>query len=350
MSRDIAIANSHAHCDDDFPSLSDADDTASPDDSLFVSNRPDEFTDHVRANLAPHHVKYADPSKFNATSRIVKVDEIALVDISYAVNAKISPAPVDDLILVHSVIGGAGVIRNGEREFELSPSVIHVSAPGDKLDFLKTAGSRYLTVKTTRGMLKECMSDLASYPIRGDVEFMEMGMEDARLARAWNEQVIHLMRQASLLCDRHFAARHFRILLEMLLMNVPHNFSEFLHNHDGGALPAHIGKTVEIINGNLSDSISLIDLAQATGVSVRSIQAGFTKSFGTSPAAYIRSARLKRLHERLKRAEPGDTVTDLMLIFGISNFGRYAHYYKEIYGCPPSATLRKFSDSGVLIN
>ncbi len=45
-----------------------------------------------------------------------------------------------------------------------------------------------------------------------------------------------------------------------------------------------------------------------------------------------------------------DTVTDLMLIFGISNFGRYAHYYKEIYGCPPSATLRKFSDSGVLIN
>jgi hypothetical protein len=47
------------------------------------------------------------------------------------------------------------------------------------------------------------------------------------------------------------------------------------------------------------------------------------------------------LHQALLSANSGQSVTSLMLGVGIANFGRYAHYYRQRIGVPPSVTLRR---------
>jgi len=74
---------------------------------------------------------------------------------------------------------------------------------------------------------------------------------------------------------------------------------------------------------------------------VRSLQNGFKHFLGLTPLEYVRRHRLERLHAALLESDGGANVTELMLECGIVNFGRYAQYYRQQYGCLPSETLRK---------
>jgi transcriptional regulator GlxA family with amidase domain len=77
------------------------------------------------------------------------------------------------------------------------------------------------------------------------------------------------------------------------------------------------------------------------GVSVRSLQNGFRQFLGVTPLEYVRRHRLEQLHRALMDSQSRANVTELMLECGIANFGRYAQYYRQQYGCLPSETLRR---------
>ncbi len=61
---------------------------------------------------------------------------------------------------------------------------------------------------------------------------------------------------------------------------------------------------------------------------------------GLTPVEYVRRHRLEQLHAALSTGDPQSNITAKMLDCGITNFGRYAHYYRQQYGCSPSETLR----------
>lgn len=51
---------------------------------------------------------------------------------------------------------------------------------------------------------------------------------------------------------------------------------------------------------------------------------------------------MQRAHSELRAADPscGDTVTDIAARWGYFSPGRFSVQYREIYGIPPSQTLR----------
>ena len=92
---------------------------------------------------------------------------------------------------------------------------------------------------------------------------------------------------------------------------------------------------------HVTDLRSIAEIAGCVGVTPRTLQNGFRQVFNMTPAEYVRDIRIQALHEALLRADPTQSVTEVMQNMGIVNFGRYAHYYRQQVGVVPSVTLKR---------
>jgi AraC-like DNA-binding protein len=102
---------------------------------------------------------------------------------------------------------------------------------------------------------------------------------------------------------------------------------------------AHVRRLEEWMDINVSEPVSVEDLARAAGVSVRSLQIACRRWRGCTPMDLLRRRRLDAAGEALRRAEPGATVTAVATEFGFFNFGRFAALYRDRFGETPSQTL-----------
>lgn len=103
---------------------------------------------------------------------------------------------------------------------------------------------------------------------------------------------------------------------------------------------AYVARALAFIEANCADDIGLADLTRATGVSVRTLQYGFMERFGVGPTAYLKQARLRRIRDALRAAEPGTgTVGDIAARWGFYNGSSFARAYHKLFGELPSQTL-----------
>lgn len=93
-------------------------------------------------------------------------------------------------------------------------------------------------------------------------------------------------------------------------------------------------------------ALSSPDLAAAAGVSVRVLQLAFRENLGISPHRYLRLCRLGELHRTLLAAGSAELgVTRLMEQAGLSEHGRVAGEYRQLFGELPSVTLALRSEN-----
>jgi AraC-like DNA-binding protein len=90
------------------------------------------------------------------------------------------------------------------------------------------------------------------------------------------------------------------------------------------------------IRENIARDLSLEDIAEAAGVSVRTLQASFKRHHGVSPMRFMRDLRLDVARGQILA---GSTVTAAALDCGIPHPGRFAQYYRSRFGHLPSLTV-----------
>jgi transcriptional regulator GlxA family with amidase domain len=84
----------------------------------------------------------------------------------------------------------------------------------------------------------------------------------------------------------------------------------------------------------------VVEAARAVGISVRSLQAAFSKHRGSSPMAFLRDRRLESARQRsLTMHSP--SVTEVALACGFSHLGRFSQLYRERFGESPTETRRR---------
>jgi len=134
------------------------------------------------------------------------------------------------------------------------------------------------------------------------------------------------------------------ILCEALLFHIFEHFtsqSKVKVRHTAEiVLPRNIRTAIEFMHANMHHSITLQDIADASHSSVRAIHAGFKLHKGMTPMAYLRNLRLEAAHAELSSRATLLSVKQVAAKWGFFHYGRFAAYYREVYGEYPSETVQ----------
>ncbi|WP_375388591.1 helix-turn-helix domain-containing protein [uncultured Amnibacterium sp.] len=108
-----------------------------------------------------------------------------------------------------------------------------------------------------------------------------------------------------------------------------------------------IRRAIAEMRGHLTEPISVPEVAQAAGVSIRGLQMAFHRQLGVAPLLHLRQLRLEAARSALvAEAEEGTTIADIARRFGYANSGRFSTHYRSEYGEAPSATLQRVRGAG----
>jgi AraC-like DNA-binding protein len=107
------------------------------------------------------------------------------------------------------------------------------------------------------------------------------------------------------------------------------------------AKPVLLRRAIAFIEENAHKDIMLSDIAEHVYVTPRTLQYMFRQHLDCTPMDYLRRARLHRAHhDLLSGTRASTTVTQVANRWGFAHIGRFAAYYREIYGRSPHDTLR----------
>jgi AraC-like DNA-binding protein len=109
----------------------------------------------------------------------------------------------------------------------------------------------------------------------------------------------------------------------------------------GAVAPAAVRRAVAYIDANADRPVTIEEIAVASGVKARGLQAAFARHRGTSPTGYLRRVRMERAHRDLQNGNRagGDTVAEIARRWGFAAPGRFAVEYRRIFGRSPGETL-----------
>jgi AraC family ethanolamine operon transcriptional activator len=95
-----------------------------------------------------------------------------------------------------------------------------------------------------------------------------------------------------------------------------------------------------------NDVPGVAELAEAAGVSQRTLEHSFRTWLGITPKRYLILSRLNRAHVELFEVRPNTArVKDIATRWGFRDLGRFAASYKQLFGEHPSVTLKQYPTS-----
>ncbi|PDT01135.1 AraC family transcriptional regulator [Rhizobium chutanense] len=130
-------------------------------------------------------------------------------------------------------------------------------------------------------------------------------------------------------------------LADLVVRLIPNRLSHLLDNKIHLIAPRHIRRAIDFMYANIAQPLTMQSVAEAAGVSIRSLEVGFRDFKGTTPAAYLRSLRLHAAREDLRDPLNRQPLRDICLKWGFFHFGRFSALYRAAYGENPSDTRRR---------
>jgi AraC-like DNA-binding protein len=129
-------------------------------------------------------------------------------------------------------------------------------------------------------------------------------------------------------------------ILQLIFMNFPNGLSNRVRRHQMDATSRQIMKAVDFMRANMHQPLTLSEVAEATGISARSLQYGFRRFRNITPLAYLREIRLEAAQAELSSPLNKLSIKDVALKWGFMHMGHFAARYRAAYGETPSETAR----------
>jgi len=283
---------------------------------------------------------------FRTTLQAVVTGSITLGHLHVAAATEMALAASAPRVLVLHSTAVAMTARTATTTFEATPQAAVVVQPGRPTAVRCPAGAALLAVGIEQAAMLVHLRRLVGRAPDHLPDFeprLDLGVSRSR---RWTVAVellrAELAEPGSLLRSGMGQDQMEEFLMSSLLYGHRSTYSSLLCG--SGAPPECQAVTAakQFIEMNLPDRLLLAAIAEAAGVSVRTLQAAFRSQLRTTPVAYIRSRRLDRARAELAGALPGSlTVTDVATRWGITHLGRFAAEYRARFGESPSHTLRR---------
>jgi AraC-like DNA-binding protein len=245
-------------------------------------------------------------------------------------------------VRMHFCLGGAAEIRAGGVPLLSTAQdccVIPANAP---TDLHLGRGYRTLTVRLDSDALARKLAAMLGYAPAGALSFDAAMMPRDSAFEKVRRAVCFVADELDASGPDHLLMAELeQLMMVYFLRGCRHSHRHLLERPAADAAPRQVRRAEDFIDANLNQPITVEAIADATGVSARSIFKGFRDSRGCSPMEFVKSRRLERAHEMLRAAEPGVTVTGVALSCGFANTGHFARNYRGRFGELPSETLAR---------
>lgn len=130
--------------------------------------------------------------------------------------------------------------------------------------------------------------------------------------------------------------------------NIVAHALDTINRYQHAEIPVRIGRlaALEIViacdkyaSARRYQGITTLGLSRAAWYSERRVRAAFKEVTGVSPMHFM---RLRTLHEIRRELLSGavESVTDATFMWGLTELGRFARAYSDLFGELPSETLR----------
>ncbi|MGI5520273.1 AraC family transcriptional regulator [Micromonospora sp. CA-259024] len=276
-----------------------------------------------------------------------RVGGVGVIDLDYGQAVRIQPPALESFYLVQIPRAGSTMVRHAGHTVTSTPGVASVLSPYDASDMLWSEGSPHRIFYADRRTVDRELARLLGRPVDDPVRF-DIGMDmTTPTAQAWARGVAFLADElsqptdASLFDHPQVADRFEQGLIGKLLLAHQHTHSDQLtepaHHRAPGRL---VRRACALISDHHGEALTVGDVAEALGVSVRTLQECFRRELRTTPTVYLRACRLDAVHRALRAAGPGVSVTTVALNHGFVHLGRFASDYRARFGESPSTTLR----------
>lgn len=244
-----------------------------------------------------------------------------------------------DYVVAWIGTGSGEVERLGER-YPL-PRETPVLLPPDHEYTFWTADHDHRLVHLDRDFVRRvaaARSEVGEQPLRFD----DRRPPDRETARRWQGVLTALARSLRVGGPESAAWQSAKAMAaEVFLEAFPPRLDD-LPGVLGHPRNARLRAAVQYIHDHAAEPVTVAELSEASGLSVRSVQESFRRVFDVSPLTYLRHVRLDRVRAELLELDPQlGAVGDVARRWGFAHLGRFSASYAERFGEYPKQTLRR---------
>ncbi|ACM28741.1 AraC family transcriptional regulator [Agrobacterium rhizogenes] len=191
------------------------------------------------------------------------------------------------------------------------------------------------------------VADILEIPLSGALDLspvVDLSTSSGQVIGGLGQVIILGIRDAGPLCHSPIAISNLtETLADMIVRSIPHRLSHHLDKKIHMIAPRHVHSAIEFMRANIDRPFTMQKVAEVAGVSIRSLEEGFRTFKGTTPAAFLRTMRLRAVREDLLDHSNRRSVQDICLKWGFFHFGRFSTVYRMTYGENPSDTRKRIS-------
>ncbi|OTG85326.1 AraC family transcriptional regulator [Acinetobacter sp. ANC 4558] len=310
---------------------------------LFNSDDYQTIKDQISHYLCPHQFDVDRLTTLNTRLNGFSFGNSALYDLKYNAPVAITIDEASQNYLFRITLEGECEVDNAHNQVLQSVGIMTVTHPNSKNRIVTNQRCRNIILKLTQQDVETQLFKMLGYTCTHPVIF-NSGLS------CTSEGLNSIIETLNYLCHAYYNIQNWsfisgsftQYLIELILLKVPNNYSQKLNEQRQLVLPNYMKKAQQYIQNHIQDNIVLADLSVFCGVSSRTIQKGFNQYFQQTPIEYIRDLRVERIHQDLLKSHGNETVTDILLQYGIQSFGHFSNVYKKRYGCLPSQTLKMY--------
>lgn len=312
---------------------------------IFKQQDLHETCKNVGQIFKPHSLKVLPHEKsFSASMHHVQTGALSISRLEYSADVIIEPEQLDKFYLVQIPTQGYAEIEFGKEKFISYAQVASLISPNQSLRMRWRANSPQLILKISKeDFAHHCQQHIIQS--ENKTILFNPKLDFATQSGAYFLGLLRTVMDA-LNSEQH--PLHHPLAFKQFESNL---FNALIYGQANDAFckadqylgkniaPYFIKRAENYMREHLHEPLNVEIIAQAAGVSARTLFTGFKNHLGITPMAHLKELRFEQAHLELLKNEHL-SVTDIALKWGFSHLGRFSQEYKRRYGELPSSTKR----------
>ncbi|MEV5410734.1 AraC family transcriptional regulator [Thermopolyspora sp. NPDC052614] len=320
---------------------------------IFYTEDVDEASELIGQALSPCRLTLVGfgAKGFAASMHGVRLRDVSMLYLDLHVAATLEFFAAGRYVGVHMPMNGRALCDDDGRTIEANTTRAIVTCPGQHIVMRFDHDSPQLIIQIGEEALNGYLTRLLGRTLTRPIVFQPQMDLITETAVRWNGALqllnTEIYHSGSLVQRGLGIGPLEELIMSSLLFVQPSNYYEQLVRPQVKPVRPAVRRSLDFIEANLAESITMADIARHANMSVRAIQQGFQAELGTTPMNYLRDRRLERAREELLDAIPSDgvTVTQIAEHWGFTHLSHFATLYRKRWGESPSDTLRRGSGS-----